>query len=236
MRGFAVVATILVASVQSQAQAEEGSVPWSVNATIIDGCSCRMLCPCIFGSTAEVGTVGTHKHETGKTSCYFNAAFKVNKGNYGKAKLNGLKFWFAGDKGDAKTVELTFEPSATKEQREGVRVFLTHFLPQKWTSFTEGPDAKIDFKAEAMRAEAKLDDGKAAEVTMSRFSGAIGKGTSTIKNMKYFAAPRNDGFNIMPVEQIAYRRGPKPAPFEFKGTSGWTITVDMNSKDVLAAK
>jgi hypothetical protein len=233
MRGYAVVAAVLVASLHAQAFAKEGSVDWAMNATIIDGCSCRMLCPCIFGSTAEVGTVGTQKHD-GHTSCYFNAPFKVNKGHYGKAKLDGMKFWFAGDKGDAKTVELTFEPSATKEQREGVRVFLAYFLPQKWTSLTEGPDAKIDWKAEATRAEAKLDDGKAAEVVMSRFSGATGKGTTVIKNMKYFAAPRNDGFNIMPVDQLVYRRGPKPAPFEFKGTSGWTITIDMNSKDVIA--
>jgi hypothetical protein len=38
------------------------------------------------------------------------------------------------------------------------------------------------------------------------------------KNMSYFAATRNGGFNIMPVEITAYRRGPKPAPFEFRGT------------------
>jgi hypothetical protein len=50
--------------------------------------------------------------------------------------------------------------------------------------------------------------------------------------MKYFAAPRNDGFNIMPVDQLVYRRGPKPAPFEFRGTSGWTIRIDMDSNDV----
>src|SRR5262245_51711463 len=208
---------------------------WAVNATIIDGCSCRLLCPCIFGSTAEVGTVGTHKHDGGKTSCYFNAAFRVNKGNYGKTKLDGLKFWFAGDKGDAKTVELTFEPSATQEQREAVRVFLAYFLPQKWTALHEGPDAKIEGTADATHAEARLDGGKAAEVVMSRFSGAMGKGTAVIKNMKYFAAPRNDGFNIMPVDQLVYRRGPAPAPFQFRGTSGWTITMDMNSKDVVAA-
>jgi hypothetical protein len=54
--------------------------------------------------------------------------------------------------------------------------------------------------------------------------------------MRYFASTRNDGFNILPVEHIAYRRGPKPAPFEFKGTSGWTLTIDMNSEDVIAAK
>ena len=54
--------------------------------------------------------------------------------------------------------------------------------------------------------------------------------------MRYFAATRNDGFNVLPVEHLAYRRGTKPAPFEFKGTSGWTLTLDMNSKDVIAAK
>jgi hypothetical protein len=217
------------------ARTRDASVDWAVNATIIDGCSCRLLCPCIFGSTAEVGTVGTHKHD-GRTSCDFNAAFLINEGNYGRARLDGLKFWFAGDKGDAKTVELTFEPSATSEQRDGVRVFLAHFLPQAWTSLTEGPDAKIDWTADATHAEAKLDGGNAAEVVMSRFSGATGKGTAVITNMKYFAATRNDGFHIMPVDHLAYRRGPKPAPFEFRGTSGWTITIDMDSTDVVAAR
>lgn len=235
MRGHAVVAAVFVASVHALALAKEASVDWAVNTTIIDGCSCRMLCPCIFGSPATVGSAATHEH-AGHRSCLFNQAFRVNKGHYGNVGLDGLKFWFAGDKGDAKTVELTFEPSATREQRAAVRVFMSHFLPLKWTSFTEGPDAKIDWKAEAVRAEAKLDGGKAAEVVLARYSGATGKGTTVIKNMGYFGSTRNDGFNILPVETLVYRRGPKPAPFEFKGTSGWTITVDMNSKDVVAAR
>ena len=142
MRGHAVVATILVASVCSQALAKERSVDWAMNATLIDGCSCRMLCPCIWGSPASVGSSATQEHE-GHRSCFFNMAVRVNEGHYGKVKLDGLKFWFAGDKGDAKTVELTFEPSATKEQREGVREFLSHFLPLEWASLTEGPDAPI---------------------------------------------------------------------------------------------
>jgi Protein of unknown function (DUF1326) len=230
-----VVATILVASVHAQALAKEASVDWAVNATIIDGCSCRMLCPCIFGSPATVGSAATHEH-AGHRSCFFNAAFRVNKGHYGKVKLDGLKFWFAGDKGDAKTVEITFEPSATKEQRAAIRSFMSHFLPLKWASFTEGPDAQIEWKVEAVRAEAKLDGGKAAEVVLARNPGATGKGTTVIRNMSYYASTRNDGFNIMPVEVLTYRRGPKPAPFEFRGTSGWTITIDMNSRDVVAAR
>jgi hypothetical protein len=235
MRAHAVVAAVLIASVQGQALTKGGSVDWAMNATIIDGCSCRMLCPCIFGSPATVGSAATREHE-GHRSCYFNAAFQVNKGHYGKVRLDGLKFWFAGDKGDAKIVELTFEPSATREQREGVRVFLSHFLPLEWKSFTEGPDAKIEWKAEATRAEAKLDGGKAAEVVLSRYSGATGKGTTVINHMRYFAATRTEGFHILPVDITAYRRGPTPAPFEFRGTSGWTITIDMNVKDVTAAR
>lgn len=113
---------------------------------------------------------------------------------------------------------------------------MSHFLPLEWESFTEGPDAKIEWKAEAARAEARLDGGKAAEVVLTRYSGATGEGTAVIQNMSYFAATRNDGFNILPVEIVAYRRGPKPAPFEFRGTSGWTITIDMSSKDVIAAR
>jgi hypothetical protein len=235
MRAQAVVATVLVASVHVPALAKEASVDWAVNATIIDGCSCRMLCPCIFGSPATVGSAATHEH-AGHKSCYFNQAFRVNKGNHGNVRLDGLKFWFAGDKGDAKTVELTFEPSTTHEQRAAIRVFMSHFLPLKWTSFTEGPDATIDWKAEASRAEARLDHGKAAEVVLTRNPGATGEGTSVIKNMGYFGSTRNDGFNIMPAELVAYRRGANPVPFEFRGTSGWTITIDMSSKDVVAAR
>jgi Protein of unknown function (DUF1326) len=235
MRRHLLVATVLVASVHAQALVREGSVDWAMNATIIEGCSCRMLCPCIFGSPAAVGSAATHEHK-GQRSCYFNGAFRVNKGHHGKVRLDGLKFWFAGDKGDVRTVELTFEPSATQEQREGIREFLSHFLPLEWESFTEGPDAKIEWKAEAVRAEARLDGGKAAEVVLARYSGATGEGTTVIRNMSYLAATRNDGLNVMPVEINAYRRGPKPAPFEFRDTSGWTITIDMNSKDVIAAR
>ena len=159
----------------------------------------------------------------------------MNKGHYGKVRLDGLKFLFAGDKGDAKTVELTFEPSATDEQRKGIRQFLSHFLPLQWASFTEGPDATIEWKADAVHAEATLDGGRAAEVRLTRHAGATGEGTTVIRNMGYFAASRNDGFNILPADIVAYRRGPKPAPFEFRGTSGWTITIEMSSKDVSTA-
>jgi hypothetical protein len=54
-----------------------------------------------------------------------------------------------------------------------------------------------------------------------------------IRNMKYWGAPRNDGFVLMQNEVEAYRGGDKP--FEYKGTNGFMITFDINSKDVATA-
>ncbi len=51
-----------------------------------------------------------------------------------------------------------------------------------------------------------------------------------IDNLRYFGAPRNTGFVLMPNEVNAYRVGAKP--FEYKGTNGFMITYDINSKDV----
>jgi len=53
---------------------------------------------------------------------------------------------------------------------------------------------------------------------------------TVIKNLKYFAAPRNDGFVLMPSQSIAYRRGMNQ--FEYKNTNGFMITVDVASTDV----
>ena len=54
-----------------------------------------------------------------------------------------------------------------------------------------------------------------------------------IQNLKYWGAPRNDGFIMMPNLIETVRAGDKT--YEFKGTNGFMITVDMNSKDFVAA-
>ena len=55
-----------------------------------------------------------------------------------------------------------------------------------------------------------------------------------IKNLRYWGAPRNDGFVLMPNEVQAYRVGPKA--YESKGTNGFMLTLDMNSKDYATKK
>jgi hypothetical protein len=208
---------------------------WSLNATIIEACSCPMFCQCYF-NTAPAAHHGGGHGATAEHFCRFNAAFKVNKGNYGNVKLDGAKFWLAGDlggdfsKGQMDWATVTFEPSLTKEQREGITVILGHLQPVKWNSFTVVKDAAMEWKFTKDRAEARLDGGKTAEVVLNRNPGMTDDPV-VIKNLKYWGAPRNDGFVLMPNEVEAYRAGDKP--FEFKGTNGFMITFDINSKDAM---
>ena len=83
------------------------------------------------------------------------------------------------------------------------------------------------------RAEARLNGGKNGELVLRRYPG-MSDDPIVIMNLRYFGAPRNEGFILMPNEVEAYRVGDKP--FEYKGTNGFMITIDMNSKDFEAAQ
>ncbi len=247
MRGhiFLIVLGLLIVAAGSAVAGDTktASAPtpdWALNATIIEACSCPMFCQCYF-NTAPAGHSGAGHdgHGASEHFCRFNNVFRVNKGNYGTVKLDGAKFWVAGDlggdfsKGQMDWAALTFDPSVTKEQRDGIAAVLGHLYPVKWGSFAIAQDAPVEWKATKDRAEARLDGGKAGEVVLNRTQGMTDEPV-VIKNLKYWGAPRNDGFVLMPNEVEAYRAGAKP--FEFKGTNGFMITFDIASKDVAAAK
>ena len=90
----------------------------------------------------------------------------------------------------------------------------------------------MEWTATKEHAVAKLDQGKTAEVVLNRWQGNT-DAPVVIHNLKYFGVPRNDGFLLMPNEVEAYRTGDKA--FEYKGTNGFMITLDMNDKDVMAS-
>jgi hypothetical protein len=207
---------------------------WHMNATIIEACSCPMFCQCYFGSGKPAEH---HGHDgAGGHYCRFNNAFRVNQGNYGATDLAGAKFWVAGDlggdfsKGQMDWAMVHFDPSVTPAQREGIAKIVTgHLYPVKWNSLAVGEDAAMEWSATKDRAEARLDGGKRAEVVLTRFAGNTADPV-VIENLRYWGAPRNDGFVLMPNEVEAYRTGDKA--FEFKGTNGFMITFDISSKDV----
>lgn len=207
---------------------------WSMNGSIIEACSCPMFCQCYFNPEPAVhsGNEGIHAgHESGHY-CRFNNAIQVNKGNYGATKLDGAKFWVSGDlggdfrKGQMDWAVLTFDPSVTKAQRDGITAIVGKLYPAQFKSFTVASDQPMSWKAGKNSAVAKLDNGKAAEVSLTRFQGVTNEPV-VIKNLKYWGAQRNDGFVLMPNTVEAYRLGDKP--FEYKGTNGFMITFDIKS-------
>jgi len=210
---------------------------WSMNGTIIEACSCPMFCQCYFNSEPAGHSEGMamHSEHSGtKHYCKFNNAFRVNKGSFGATKLDGAKFWVAGDlgsdfsKGQMDWAVLTFDPSVNKAQRDGIAVILGKLYPVKWNSFTIAPDQVMSWQAAGNTAVAKLDNGKAAEVSLTKFKGMTNEPV-VIKNLRYWGAARNDGFVMMPNTVEAYRIGDKP--FEYKGTNGFMITFDIKSTD-----
>jgi len=228
------VALLLVLSPAQQLVSQTRD--WALNATVIEACTCPMFCQCYFASKPA----GHHQH-SGKTEhfCRFNNAYRINKGNYGPTRLDGAKFWISGDlggdfsHGQMDWAVVTFDKAMSKAQRDGVGAMLAHLFPVKWNSLTvaEGSIDKWEFTKD--HAVATLDGGRTAEVRLRRQDGNGNKpAPPVIMNLKYWGAPRNDGFVLMPNEVQAYRVGPKA--YESKDTNGFMLTLDMNSKDVAA--
>jgi hypothetical protein len=207
-------------------------VDWHFNGTVIEACSCPMFCPCYF-NTEPAMHAGEHGPEH---FCKFNMAYKVNEGHHGDTDLSGVKFWVAGDLGaDWRTGEvdwavLTFQKGTTDEQKAGVINAMGHMFPVKWNSFeVAAEDAEIEWTATEERAEAKLDGGAKAHTILNKWQGMGGE-AAVLSNIAYFAVPRNSGFKMMPNEIETWKVGDKA--FEFKGSTGFMITVDMKSSDV----
>jgi hypothetical protein len=225
-----------------------GAPEWHMNATIIEACSCPMFCQCYFATrpaahatAADEHAGHDHGHGGGEHFCRANNVFRVNKGQYKGVKLDGARFWLAADLGDdfsdgtMKWAVVTFDPSVTAAQRAGITEVLSHLYPVKWeTPISIAADLPIEWRHDGDRAVARLDGGKAGEVVLN--GASVGRNAArpvVIQNLRYWGAPRHDGFVLMPNEVEAYRLGPNA--FEFKGTNGFMITFDIDANSSAAA-
>lgn len=232
MRNVVLITTIALMGITAGHTAP--AADWAINATAIEACSCPHFCMCYFNSHPAA------HHENGKSEhyCRFNIAYKVNKGNYGGTDLTGAKLWLSGDLGgdfSAKQMDwvvVTFDKSVTPEQRQDLGEILPHLFPVKWKSFQVAEGSIDTWAFDKDQAHATLNGGKTAEVKLHRFQGMTDE-PAVLKNVRYWGAPRNDGFIMMPNDVEAYREGPKA--FEYKGTNGFMLTFDMTSQDLVNA-
>jgi hypothetical protein len=220
-------------ALKSRAAAAPASEPtWAANVTAIEACSCPMFCQCYF-NRQPAGHAG-HEGHGAKHFCRANLAYRINKGHHGETRLDGARFWVAADlgadfgDGELDWGVLYFDKTLTPAQREAIGTVAGKLFPVKWKSFRTA-EATIDkWEYDKDGAHALLDGGKTAEVKLRRFQGMTDEPV-VIRNLPYWGAPRNDGFVMMPNEVEAYRTGPDA--FEYRGTNGFMITVDLKSSD-----
>jgi len=199
---------------------------WQVRIQYIEACSCDLFCPCYFNDHASHQGSGEHK-------CNFNNAGRILKGKYGDVDLAGLKFWLSGDlgadwatKGQADWLVATFEPKATKEQKDAVMAVLGKIYPVKWGSvefdtstitWTLSPDGKT--------AHAKMANGK-GEVTLTRAAGADPNKPPQIANTRYFGATWNSPFNLYHSDHKYNGFGKS---YELHHANGFVVTIEHTS-------
>lgn len=165
---------------------KSGKTPWSIKASYIEACSCRMFCPCYFSTNPD------------KHMCEFNMGILIKQGKVGTTKLDGMKLWISGnlgeDFGDGQIEWLvaTFEPDATDEQIEAAGKILSQLYPAKPDEF------KIDKKKITLQfgdqPYAKLGKGE-AEIKLNMIKDRHGKQV-TIRNLNYWEANSNTGFRV----------------------------------------
>lgn len=228
-------AFLLLGFSASHSAAPQGK-EWAMNATVIEACTCPMFCQCYFATQPAAH----HDHGQSEHFCRFNNAYKINKGNYGNVKLDGAKFWISGDlggdfsQGQMDWAVVTFDKTLSQEQREAIGAIAGHLFPVKWKSFATAEGNIDTWKYDNDGAHATLDGGKTAEVKLVRQEGNANQPKPpVVQNLKYWGAPRNDGFVLMPNEVQAYRVGPKA--YESRGTNGFMVTFDINSRDIAKA-
>jgi hypothetical protein len=239
--GAVALALSAIALAPTRSGAAAAAPAWAMNATVIEACSCPMFCQCYF-NTAPAGHAGAgHEGHGGGGAAHFckaNNAYRINKGNHGATSLDGAKFWIAADLGDdfadgeMEWAVLYFDKSLSPAQREGIGAIVPNLFPVKWKSLTTAEGVIDTWRYDNDTAVALLDGGKTGEVRLKRFPGMTNEPV-VVKNLRYWGAPRNDGFVMMPNDVEAYRVGPNA--FEFKGTNGFMLTLDMNSKDMAPA-
>src|SRR5437667_547108 len=187
-----------------------------MTADYVEACSCHLFCPCYFNKHAE------HPY------CEFNMAVNVRKGNTANVELAGAKYWLTGDLGDSwgtekkgKWVVVSFDPGTTKAQRDALAPIILKSYGLEWGEL-KVQEAPIEVRQSGDVVEAKLADGKEAYLKLRREPGADGKGV-VLKNVKYFNAVQNDGFQL--YRSMEHRADLEGHQFSYSDRNAFLITI-----------
>jgi hypothetical protein len=187
-----------------------------MKADYVEACSCHLFCPCYFNKHAE------HPY------CELNMAVTVREGYSGNVDLAGAKYWLTGDLGDkwgtdkkAKWVVVSFDPKTTQAQRDALAPMILKTYGLEWGEL-KVQEAPIEIRQSGELVEAKLAGGQQAYMKLQREPGIDGKGV-VLKNVKYFDAVQNDGFQM--YKSIEHRADVAGHEFSYSDRNAFLITI-----------
>ena len=162
-------------------------MPWQLNGQIIETCSCKMICPCIFGPA-----------EPDQGWCAGAMTFDIQQGNSDGVSLAGtavaLAFDLPGDFfGGNGTARLYIGDSANSDQRReleaiftgqkggafsALHAMITKMLPPQTTSISvsggDSPSAKVGNVGQISLQRVKTESGRQATVNDAPLLEAFG--------------------------------------------------------------
>ena len=196
--------------------AAPGQPLWRMKADYVEACSCHLFCPCYFNKHAE------------HPMCQFNMAVNVREGHSGETNLAGAKYWLTGDLGDewgtakkGNWVVVSFDPGTSKSQRDALAPIILKTYGLQWGDL-KVQEAPIEIRQSGDIVEAKLADGTQAYLKLKREPGIDGKGV-VLKNVSYFDAAQNDGFQM--YKSIEHRADLGGHPFSYSDRNAFLITI-----------
>jgi len=216
---LAVLLAVLALAVAPRSGKSGTDPAWQMKGDYVEACSCHLFCPCYFNKHAE------------HPSCEFNIAVTVREGHSGQTNLAGAKYWLTGDLGEkwgterkAPWVVVTFDPSTAKAQRDALAPMILKIYGLDWADL-KVQEGSIDISRTGDIVEARLDGGKMAYMKLRREPGADGKGV-VLKNVKYFDASTNDGFEM--YKSIEHRSSLPGHAFSYSDRNAFLITVTVH--------
>src|SRR5437879_4094895 len=207
---------VLVLALAVSLASASGAPSWRMKADYVEACSCHLFCPCYFNKHAE------------HPMCEFNMAVIVREGYSGNVDLANTKYWLTGDIGDkwgtekkATWVTVSFDSKTTQAQRDALAPIILKTYGLEWGELRV-QEAPIEIRQSGDIVEAKLADGKQAYLKLQREPGIDGKGV-VLKNVKYFDAVQNDGFQM--YKSIEHRADVQAHQFSYTDRNAFLITI-----------
>src|SRR4051812_16534133 len=125
---LALAGALLAPTLARAAEAPSPPTPWRISGQLSEACTCSVPCTCNFGE----GPSPAH-------TCWALFSLDIQKGRYGKVRLNGLRL--AGAAG-AKGMVAYIDQRATPEQAQALQAIVAH-VGERLQEIARAQDPKL---------------------------------------------------------------------------------------------